>query len=750
MKKNKLAFSLQIILIIELLQLLVFSSAALAQLKIIQPRQQHNSALAVIVDKVTYQKIGDAVDAYRDAVEDDGLSAFILIDDWKNPEEIKSEIIKLYNGSPKLEGAVFIGDIPIPMIRNAQYMTSAFKLDEDKYPDFRAAVASDCYYDDFNLKFKYLGRDSVHKLSYYYSLLPESPQRIEKEIYSGRIKPSGSNIDKYDAIKKYLLRTAEQKKKQNFIKNAFVFTGHGYHSQSLPAWADERTALREQFPQLFRPDGRLKNLHYSLSDEMKDVLLIELQRPEMDLAIFHAHGDTDMQLLLGYPPAMNVNQNIEWIKSYLRSKLRAAQKRNKSIAETKEYFKKDLDVPESWFNGSFSDSVAAADSMIDYKLDMHIEDVRSISPQPKFIMFDECFNGSYHLDEYIAGEYVFGKGKVIAAEANTVNTLQDRWADEYLGLLNEGIRIGNWHRLKNSLESVIIGDPTFHFTPLSRNNDIELLLTKDCSADELRNLTVNSDPVVRELAVGMLYKKIKAQYEYDLVKIYRNEPSPNVRLRALKCLAEIDGKGFREILKESINDPYEFIRRMTAIWMGETGDKDYLPLLARQIIFDESQRVSFDGKSSIMFFNDKEASDELNKVIDNLPEVALRKELKDQMNSSMQRNETWLYKEILPVIESDTTPVRKRIQEARTFRNYRFHEAVPRLITLMENQSTDLSLRVSIAEALGWFNLSYQKDKILIACNNLIGSRKTPLSLKEEVVRTKNRLIQGLNDALLP
>ena len=41
--------------------------------------------------------------------------------------------MRLYRES-RLEGAVFIGDIPIPMIRKAQHMTSAFKMDEEKSP----------------------------------------------------------------------------------------------------------------------------------------------------------------------------------------------------------------------------------------------------------------------------------------------------------------------------------------------------------------------------------------------------------------------------------------------------------------------------------------------------------------------------------------------------------------------------------------------------------------------------------------
>ncbi len=735
--------------VIFLILFLLFSNVALqAKIKIIQPIQQHSSSFAIIVDDMTYEKISDAINAYRDAVENDGLSTFILADKWKNPEEIKAEIIKLYNGKPKLEGVVFIGDVPIPMIRNAQHMTSAFKLDEYKYPYFESSIASDCFYDDFDLKFKYLEHDTVHTLSYYYSMLPDSPQRIEKEIYSGRIKPSGEKINKYEVIKNYLLRISKQKNEQNFLKNAFVFTGHGYYSQSLTAWADERLSLVEQFPQLFKPEGRIKNLQYSFSDDMKNILKIELQLPEMDMAIFHAHGDDDLQLLLNYPEANNVSQNIESVKLYLRNKLRSAKRRHKSIGDAKDYFMKEYNVPESWFEGAFNDSVTAADSLLDFSLDMHIQDVRNISPQPKFIMFDECFNGSYHENEYIAGEYVFGKGKVIAAEANSVNTLQDRWADEFMGLINEGVRIGQWHKLKNSLESVILGDPTFHYNFNSKNNLNQLLNANNLN--EWKDLEKSKDPVVRSLAINMIYKSLQSKYEDELVRIYKNDPSPNVRLHALKCLGEIDGKGFREVLKESINDPFEFIRRLSAIWMGEIGDSVYLPLLVKQDILDESSRVSFNARNSIGFFNSKEAIAAVNDVINNLPDVPSNKVTKEQLVNSINHNDFWLYKEILPTLENDTLSIRKRVQQARTFRNYRFHEAVPELISLMSDHKTNVEIRTAIAEALGWFNLSIEKNKIVTACDKIISNNNEPESLRAEAERTKGRLITGLNNSIIP
>ncbi|MCX8009976.1 MAG: HEAT repeat domain-containing protein, partial [Ignavibacteria bacterium] len=353
--------------------LFIFNCLVIAEVQIIKPTKIYPTSVALFVDEVTFKKIEKSIISYRNSIEADGLSAYVLVSNWKTPEEVKSEIIKLYQSKPKLEGVIFIGEIPIPMIRNAQHLTSAFKLDEDRYPWHRSSVPSDRFYDDFDLKFQYLKQDSVYRLYHYYSLLPTSPQRIHKDIYSARIKASSNNESKYKIIENYLLRINDQKKLKNQLNNMLVFTGHGYNSESLTSWNDESIALREQFPQLYKSDGRLKKLFFGMNRQMKQYTLQQIQEPELDFAIFHAHGDVDLQLLLGYPSPKNTNENIESIKLYLRSKLRSAKEQNRSIEETKKYFMKEFDVPESWFVGAFEDSVIKADSILNYNLDVHIE-----------------------------------------------------------------------------------------------------------------------------------------------------------------------------------------------------------------------------------------------------------------------------------------------------------------------------------------------------------------------------------------
>ncbi|RKY53111.1 MAG: hypothetical protein DRP93_07085, partial [Candidatus Neomarinimicrobiota bacterium] len=189
--------------------------------------------IAVVVDNITYNKTASSVDNYCSALEEDGYSVALYVQAWENPEAVREVLL----GTDNIEGAVFIGDIPIPMIRDAQHLTSAFKIDQTRFKDQqRISVASDRYYDDPDLIFNFIKQDEENPLLFYYSLSENSPQYVEKDFYSGRIIPPIHDERKYEMIAKYLDRAAYQKRNPEVLDNVLTYTGHGYHSESLNAW----------------------------------------------------------------------------------------------------------------------------------------------------------------------------------------------------------------------------------------------------------------------------------------------------------------------------------------------------------------------------------------------------------------------------------------------------------------------------------------------------------------------------------
>ena len=134
---------------------------------------------AIIVDKDTYTACRAEIENYRSVLEREGLSAVVVARVWSDPMQVKDVLHGLYLNKG-LQGALFLGQVPIPMLRDAQHFTSAFKMDQELFPFGSSSVPSDRFYDDFDLKFDYLGKDSVKPLFHYYSLRGDSPQELCK------------------------------------------------------------------------------------------------------------------------------------------------------------------------------------------------------------------------------------------------------------------------------------------------------------------------------------------------------------------------------------------------------------------------------------------------------------------------------------------------------------------------------------------------------------------------------------------
>ena len=61
------------------------------------------TAFAIVGDEATYKATLPSIERYRDAVERDGLSTYILHSDWASPDEVREAIISLGNQQPSLE-----------------------------------------------------------------------------------------------------------------------------------------------------------------------------------------------------------------------------------------------------------------------------------------------------------------------------------------------------------------------------------------------------------------------------------------------------------------------------------------------------------------------------------------------------------------------------------------------------------------------------------------------------------------------
>jgi hypothetical protein len=727
----------------------LFFTSLSAKIDVKKPVIIHPTSFAICIDELTFNKTEDAVVAYRDAIEYDGLSAYIIVIENETPDQIKQTIQQLYLNTPKLEGAVFIGDIPIPMLRDAQHLTSAFKMNQARFTWLDNSIPSDRFYEDFDLKFKYLNQDTTHKLCYYYSLTAESPQKIEKEIYSGRIKTPVNDESKYKLISDFLFKAAKAKYNEEVLDNALIFTGQGYKSESLTSWADEQITLREQFPQLFVPGGVLKNLFFSMDRDMKNILMSELEKTKLDFALFHAHGSEESQLLLDWPSPQNIGESTSYIKRFIRSKLRGAKRRKKDVEEAKKYYLEKNNIPEEWIADTFDSEVITADSIFAYELDLHSDDLKKFTPQAEFMIFDECFNGSFITENYIAGRYLFNNGNMLSACANSVNVLQNKWANEFLGLLNYGVSSGQWHKNVNYLENHILGDPTFHYKNTKNINLSELIILEQNNPAVWNEYLNNADDVIRSYSLSRMAGIKGKKFDLELEKIYKTDPSAIVRTEALSKLAASNSKIFKDILTLSINDPNEFIRRISAYLMGKIGEDKYIPYLIDKMLSDHGKRVSFVAKTSLSVMDKNILIKEYDKIFAIEKAYGDTEKRKEYCLKLANRNNEWL-NDILVKTNNDSLKLSKRIGAVRSIRNYNFVKAIPLLLEISKDASQPEELRIVIIESLGWFTFNKEKDTILTAIEEILAKDDNSSGIIEEALKSKNRLTFGSNVPFTP
>ena len=719
----------------------VFASQA-AKISIERPAQKKATSFAVVIDAATYEKCHAEVAAYRDALQKDGLAVYTISADWTSPEQIRAELAKLYKSNSKrmpLEGCVFIGDVPYVSVQNAQHMTTAFKMNEERFPIDEASVTSDRYYDDLNLSFEFIKRDSVDNLRYYYKLSENSAQHLNPTFYSGRIHyPEQMGGDKYEATAKYLRKVVAERERNEKIDYMVTFAGAAYNSDCLVTWMDERVMLGEMFPQLDRNDYMaLKQLNFRMNNyNMTYRLFSELERDEVDIMLFNEHGSPDKQHISGSGQIDTFDGRLEALRYTVYSAIRREERKGEKgdVAGAKEYFKERYHLTDKFFEEYYNPTPSTKDPD-----DLNLDDLNSHTLNPRFVVFNACYNGSFHQPGYVAGSYIFGDGRTVVAQGNTVNVLQDRWTYEMFGLLTHGVRIGQYNRMVATLEGHIIGDPAFRFAATDESTLAQDMVTKRVvngkNAAYWTALLDAPNADVQALAVRMLADGGEMSAKALLNK-YRTCKYATTRMECLKlimrngyCPEAIAAVG------EALYDSYELVRRNAATYAWMLGAEELADKVADVLInYPESQRVSFILNRAMELLPEQVAMAAFEKAAaaTHYPE----KENIDALGAYLKRSQKSKHGEMEDLFNNEAK-VAARISAIRGVRNNTYHEYVPQMIALVNDEAQPMELRVAVVEALGWFVASPRKAEIIAACQTL---KTTDKALAAEAQQTINRL----------
>ena len=694
-------------------------------------------SFAIFVDKATAQACRAELEAYRDVITAEGLPAEILAGDWATPEQVRDRIRQLYRDKG-LEGAVFVGDIPVAMVRGAQHFTSAFKMDQRQFPMFDSSVPSDRFYDDFGLKFRFIAQDSTRHDLFYYWLTGDSAQRIHSDIYTGRIRAVLPGEEGFAQIRAYLKKAVAAHKENNPLDRVVSYTGEGSFSNSLSAWKDESITLREQMPAAFRDADGAKFYMFYMYPDIKDVLAREMARPDVDLMLYHEHGTPDRQWLTHAPDPESEDEMYQAGKLAARQLLRRNVRYGSDPKATMQKNIAQYGIDSTWFAGWDDPAVVAQDSIDDLKTGIVLEDVRKYNPNPRFVIFDACYNGDFREQDFIAAEYILGSGRTIACLGNSVNVLQDKSSSDLMGMLAEGYSVGQWAQQVHILESHIIGDPTFRFTatagakkPDLRNTDTAYWLS-----------VLNDATLPADLQSIALYKLFDLKYAglSDLLRdTYFNSPYYTQRLQCLHLLPFYNDGNYATVLKAALEDPYEFIRRKAVYFMGKVGNNDFVPYIVKLYMEDwMSERIVFNVWQSLSHLDAGLAMDIFDDAIDKADlydREAFRKNVQANVNSA--RN---MY---VSSLRAMTDPDYKRYKKSFTqsLRNNPYPALVPDALRKLADKSEDLQYRILLAEALGWYVRAWNRADIIAGCEKILAAEPgMDPALADELTKTINRL----------
>ena len=702
---------------------------------------QARDGFAIVIDPKSYNEAKTQVEAYASAVEQlHGMKPYIVIDRWQVPDSIRATLIRMHSQKQDpVIGAVFVGDIPVAMVRDAQHMTSAFKMDQRR--DRReSSVPSDRYYDDFGLKFNSLGKDET-KPYFYYSLRADSRQNLQPTIFSGRIRPTDAGgTSRYEKLRSYLSKLVEEKRRQRSLQQMFYFSGHGYISESKVARIDEKGSYLEHFPELRGRINRIGYLDHSDHNPVKTMLMDELMRTDLELAVLHHHGYWDTQYLNTLVKPQTVRGAKDFVTRYCREHIYEAKQRGKNADSLRVALEKKFDLPQSWLANALAPELTKQDSLDEAASDLHLEDFKGYGFRPNVpvVVIDACFCGSFHQDDCIANEYLFQPGRTVVCIANTVNVLQDKWSDRLLGLLSNGGCVGDIARYSTYLESHVIGDPTFRFASTNgKTLNLDHIINED-KPSVWKKLLNNDHPDIQALAIEHLFRHNLIS-SAKLRSIYESSPYATVRLQALEKIALMGDDNFIEVLKEASQDSHELVQRQALRLIGKSGDERLIPALIKVCISNNtSDRSNFNAIADLSVFPKDKLLAEFDRQFNSPTVCYMQKDsVRTKIRRTIERSADKWTKDTELIVNPSTT-AKKRIMCIRQCRNFMAHGLIPMLIDYLPKADADS--QKALLEAFGWHNYSTMVPRMIEAAKAIAADTRYDEAVRNEATKTIARL----------
>lgn len=702
-----------------------------------------SKGFAIVIDPVSLEQARAEVEAYAAALEQvQGFKVYLVEDRWGVPDSIRQCLQQLHaERRAPIVGAVFIGDIPIPMVRDAQFLTSAFKMDQ-KRPWRESSVPSDRFYDDFGLQFDFLKRDSLQSDLFYYSLAAEGSQQLRPSIFTGRIRPTDAGgTSRYEKLRAYLRKAVEAKRNPEPVNTVFIYTGSGSVNESKVAHICEYAAMQEHFPDLQRRGGGISYMDYADRPFIKERLMNEMMRPALSIGLMHHHGDYDTQYLSHYPKPDDMASALDYLMHCYRARLERAERFGQDVDSVRRAIEVRDGLPEGWLLQAVGDEAKAREQAMTDSMNLTLPDFASwgYKPSCRVAFYDACFNAAFIEEDYIAGEYIFQEGRTIAGIGGSVNVLQDKWPDKLIGLLDGGLMVGQVNRFNVDLETHVIGDPTFVFTRFEGWMDCNALVF-DPKPSRLRKVLRSSDkPDERLLALELLRDDASLGDE-ELLKVLRSDPAGLVRLEAFEILMDRRSPLAVDAILIASQDGFELLQRFAVNEMSHSGDPRLAPALARLIVANNtSARVAFNAQQAIQFFEPDVISAAVEEALEEVLPFVVRPEAYAARVHSIVDTYIGRWDDDFRGIISGEASAGMRRSRLGFMKIYLPPYLVPDMVGFAESL-TDEDELLKVLDAFGWHGAGYRSDEIRALCSRLMADPARSEAVRREALKTAKRL----------
>ncbi|MFH1509842.1 MAG: hypothetical protein ABID67_01700 [Candidatus Nealsonbacteria bacterium] len=240
---------------------------------------QQKSSVALVIDEATYNVLSNEIATFKlDIERDSNFDVFILYKNWSKADEIRDELIKLFQNEG-LEGAILIGNIPITYHRT-EYQGKV-------YPE----SPSDYYYQKLNDK------DWTNETVNTITQSIDQKSAYSRTIWTSRLmSPGNDSSKKIDLLRDYFDRNHKYRLGQ-LSYDGMLFAESIAQVDNIQDLNDKVNNIAS-YTNLYKQSSKVENTYAIDSGERKDGILEKITQ-NYEIMSFNVHGTAQSQWVGG-------------------------------------------------------------------------------------------------------------------------------------------------------------------------------------------------------------------------------------------------------------------------------------------------------------------------------------------------------------------------------------------------------------------------------------------------------------------